>query len=169
MTPHFGCLTTSCLAQEIPDLFLGINRVQRLVPWTTVTMVKRRGLMLSVLQGGTLFWTQDHRLQSCSKKLVCLTVFVRFVAGTLPHLCSFLPPLPGLTLSVSAMAAVSDDVSISVNRLLDLPWGELHCKLNTGDGHIISLHSPEGWVVSCADRLTDCVWLIGFKIRINIF
>lgn len=94
MTPHFGCLTTSCLAQEIPDLFLGIDRAQRLVPWTTVTMVKRRGLMLSVLQGGTLFWTQDHRLQSCSKKLVCLTVFVHFVAGTLPHLCSFLPPPP---------------------------------------------------------------------------
>ncbi|XP_045910422.1 polycystic kidney disease protein 1-like 2 [Micropterus dolomieu] len=50
----------------------------------------------------------------------------------------------GLTLSAIAVAAVFDDVTITVKWLLDLPRGNLSCKLSTGDGHVIYLHSPEG-------------------------
>ncbi|XP_038575816.1 polycystic kidney disease protein 1-like 2 [Micropterus salmoides] len=50
----------------------------------------------------------------------------------------------GLTLSAIAVAAVFDDITITVKWLLDLPRGNLSCKLSTGDGHVIYLHSPEG-------------------------
>lgn len=71
---------------------------------------------------------------------LCLSVFMEalLVTGT-GH---FLPP--GLTLSAIAVAAVFDDVTITVKWLLDLPRGNLSCKLSTGDGHVIYLHSPEG-------------------------
>uniref|UniRef100_A0A8P4G0C2 Polycystic kidney disease protein 1-like 2 n=1 Tax=Dicentrarchus labrax TaxID=13489 RepID=A0A8P4G0C2_DICLA len=50
----------------------------------------------------------------------------------------------GLTLSVSTVAAVFDDVTISVKWLLNLPQGNLICKLSTGDDHVTYLHRPEG-------------------------
>uniref|UniRef100_A0A667YRT0 Polycystic kidney disease 1 like 2a n=1 Tax=Myripristis murdjan TaxID=586833 RepID=A0A667YRT0_9TELE len=49
----------------------------------------------------------------------------------------------GLKLSVSKLAAVFDNVTISVKWLLHSFGGNLTCKLSTGDGHIIYLHSPE--------------------------
>ncbi|XP_034417690.1 polycystic kidney disease protein 1-like 2 [Cyclopterus lumpus] len=50
----------------------------------------------------------------------------------------------GLTLSVSTVAAVLDNVAISVEWLLRAPQGKPSCKLSTGDGRVIHLHSPEG-------------------------
>ncbi|XP_031725951.1 polycystic kidney disease protein 1-like 2 [Anarrhichthys ocellatus] len=50
----------------------------------------------------------------------------------------------GLTLSMSTTAAVFDDVTISVKWLLRDPHGNPSCKMSTGDGHVIYLHSPEG-------------------------
>lgn len=126
-------------------LFLGINRAQRFVPWT------KRIDIVSAASWNSFFQIIVYNLVPRSWS-VCLSLssLLQALCFTSAH---FSPP-PGLTLSVSAVAAVSDDISISVNWLLDLQRGDLNCKLTTGDGHIIYLHSPEGWVASCADRLT---------------
>ena len=147
MTPHFGCLTTSCQAQEIPSLVLRHQQS------TEICSLNEEDWYC---QCGELELFSGHKIivynlvpRSWS---VCLSLssLLQALCFTSAH---FSPP-PGLTLSVSAVAAVSDDISISVNWLLDLQHGDLNCKLTTGDGHIIYLHSPEGWVASCADRLT---------------
>ncbi|KAM9346888.1 polycystin-1-like protein 2 [Symphorus nematophorus] len=57
----------------------------------------------------------------------------------------------GLTLSVSAVAAVFNDVTISVKWLLHL---HLSCKLNTGDNHFVRLHSSEGLESSVVHKYT---------------
>lgn len=51
--------------------------------------------------------------------------------------------LSGLTLTVSTVAAVFNDINISIKWLLDLSWRMISCKLSTGDGHVIYL-DPEG-------------------------
>ncbi|XP_044072039.1 polycystic kidney disease protein 1-like 2 [Siniperca chuatsi] len=60
----------------------------------------------------------------------------------------------GLTLSVTTVAAVLNDVTISVKWLLPLPQENLSCKLSTGDGHVIYLHSPEGLESSVIHKYT---------------
>lgn len=63
----------------------------------------------------------------------------------LRHFATFLLIFPqGITLLVSAVAAVLNDVHISIQLLILLPQGNLICKLSTGDGHVIYLHNPEG-------------------------
>nr|XP_040057277.1 polycystic kidney disease protein 1-like 2 isoform X1 [Gasterosteus aculeatus aculeatus] len=60
----------------------------------------------------------------------------------------------GLTLSVSAAAAVFEEVTISWKWLLDLPQGNPSCKLSTGDGRVIDHHSQEGLERSEAHKYT---------------
>lgn len=45
---------------------------------------------------------------------------------------------------MAAVAAIFNDVNIDVHWLLDLPQGNLSCKLGTGDGHVTYLYSPAG-------------------------
>ncbi|TKS67513.1 Polycystic kidney disease protein 1-like 2 PC1-like 2 protein [Collichthys lucidus] len=60
----------------------------------------------------------------------------------------------GLTLSVSIVAAVFDDIAISVKWLLHLPEGNLQCNLSPGDGLVINLHSLEGLESSMVHKYT---------------
>ncbi|KAM6955775.1 polycystin-1-like protein 2 [Lycodopsis pacificus] len=60
----------------------------------------------------------------------------------------------GLTLSVSTAAAVFDEVTISVKWLLRDPHGNPSCKMSTGDGRVIYLHSPEGFESSEVHKYT---------------
>ncbi|XP_076603671.1 polycystin-1-like protein 2 [Chaetodon auriga] len=57
-----------------------------------------------------------------------------------------------LTLSTLAVAAVLDDVTISMKWLAHLSRGNLNCKLNTGNSDVIYLHSPEGLESSVVHR-----------------
>ncbi|KAK2906286.1 hypothetical protein Q8A73_010229 [Channa argus] len=50
----------------------------------------------------------------------------------------------GLSLAMSTVAAVFNDITITVKWLLDLSWVNVDCKLSTGDGHVIYLDSPVG-------------------------
>uniref|UniRef100_A0A3Q3GKD7 Polycystic kidney disease 1 like 2a n=1 Tax=Labrus bergylta TaxID=56723 RepID=A0A3Q3GKD7_9LABR len=45
------------------------------------------------------------------------------------------------------VGSVYDDVTIRVKWLLDLPQGDINCKLSTGDGHIFDLRVSKGSVV----------------------
>ncbi|XP_072253760.1 polycystin-1-like protein 2 [Leuresthes tenuis] len=60
----------------------------------------------------------------------------------------------GLALSMKNMSAVSDDVIIRVKWLAQLPQETLVCMLNTGDGHIFHLHSPDGLESSMVYKYT---------------
>ncbi|XP_041663058.1 polycystic kidney disease protein 1-like 2 [Cheilinus undulatus] len=75
-----------------------------------------------------------------------------------PHLGSYLSVeyhcQEGLTLSVSTVAAVYDDVTIRVKWLLDLPRGNLECKLSTGEGQIFYLHISDRLESSVMYRYT---------------
>ncbi|XP_070832678.1 polycystin-1-like protein 2 [Chaetodon trifascialis] len=57
-----------------------------------------------------------------------------------------------LMLSTLAVAAVFADVTISMKWFIHLPQGNLNCKLNTGNSHVIYLHSPEGLESSVVHR-----------------
>lgn len=50
----------------------------------------------------------------------------------------------GLALSMTTVAAIFNEVNIDVHWLLDLPQGNLSCKLSTGDGHVTYLYGPGG-------------------------
>ncbi|XP_071754722.2 polycystin-1-like protein 2 [Centroberyx gerrardi] len=68
----------------------------------------------------------------------------------------------GLKLSMSELAAVFDDVTVSVKWLLRSFWGDLTCKLSTGDGHIIYLHSPDGLESSVVHKyIHPSVFVVG--------
>ncbi|TKS67505.1 Polycystic kidney disease protein 1-like 2 PC1-like 2 protein [Collichthys lucidus] len=60
----------------------------------------------------------------------------------------------GLTLSVSIVAAVFDNIAISVKWLLHLPEGNPQCNLSPGDGLVINLHSLEGLESSMVHKYT---------------
>ncbi|KAM9851174.1 polycystin-1-like protein 2 [Aulostomus maculatus] len=60
----------------------------------------------------------------------------------------------GVLLSVSSVAAVFNDVTINVKWLLDLPTGNLRCKLSAGDNHAVHLHSPQRLEHSVVHRYT---------------
>ncbi|KAM4608650.1 polycystin-1-like protein 2 [Polymixia lowei] len=60
----------------------------------------------------------------------------------------------GLKLAVSEQAAVYENVTISVKWLRYSLQDNLTCKLSTGDGHIIDLHSPERLESSVVHKYT---------------
>ncbi|XP_068592767.1 polycystin-1-like protein 2 [Cebidichthys violaceus] len=84
----------------------------------------------------------------CHGRQVCqIAEVVGSFAEPCPQLGSYLSVdhhcKDGLTLSVSTAAAVFDDVAISVKWLLRDP--NPRCKMSTGDGRVIHLHSPQGF------------------------
>lgn len=59
------------------------------------------------------------------------------------HVC-FFPPA-GLTLSVtSEVAAVFDDVTITLHWLFNVHQDDVSCTLQTGDGHDIAVDVTDG-------------------------
>uniref|UniRef100_A0AAQ6AF67 Polycystic kidney disease 1 like 2a n=1 Tax=Amphiprion ocellaris TaxID=80972 RepID=A0AAQ6AF67_AMPOC len=60
----------------------------------------------------------------------------------------------GLTLTMNTVAAVFDDVTITVKWFIHLPQENLSCRLNTGDGQVVHLHSPEGLESSVVHKYT---------------
>ncbi|KAM7380789.1 hypothetical protein PAMP_004062 [Pampus punctatissimus] len=76
--------------------------------------------------------------------------------------------LTGLTLSVSTVAAVFTDVTISLRWLLHLPRGNFSCKLSAGDNHVIYLHSSEGLESSVMHKYTyPSAFVVTAKCTIN--
>ncbi|KAM6934543.1 polycystin-1-like protein 2 [Xenentodon cancila] len=61
----------------------------------------------------------------------------------------------GLVVSVTAVAAVADDVTITVKCLICLPQKRLDCKLSTGDGHILHLLGPQGLEITMVHKYTN--------------
>ncbi|XP_037646091.1 polycystic kidney disease protein 1-like 2 [Sebastes umbrosus] len=96
----------------------------------------------------------------CNGRQVCqISEVVDSFSEPCPQLGSYLSVdyhcKDGLTLSVSTVAAVFDDITISVKWLMvHLPQENLSCKLSTGDGHVISLHRPEGLESSVVHKYT---------------
>ncbi|KAF7660847.1 hypothetical protein LDENG_00274450 [Lucifuga dentata] len=85
----------------------------------------------------------------CQGRQVCQDVgFGDSLGESCPWLGSYLSVdyhcKEGLTVFVSSVAAVLDDVTITVKWLLHSSGGELSCHLSAGDGKIFHLHSPEG-------------------------
>nr|XP_033965449.1 LOW QUALITY PROTEIN: polycystic kidney disease protein 1-like 2 [Pseudochaenichthys georgianus] len=85
----------------------------------------------------------------CNNRKVCHLIanVVDLFGEPCPQLGSYLSVdyhcKDGLTLSVSTVAAVFDDVNVKVKWLLYPPEESLRCKLSTGDGHVIDLPTPE--------------------------
>ncbi|XP_027146940.1 polycystic kidney disease protein 1-like 2 [Larimichthys crocea] len=95
----------------------------------------------------------------CHGRSLCnITEVVESFSEPCPQLGSYLSLdyhcNDGLTLSVSIVAAVFDDITISVKWLLHLPEGNLQCNLSPGDGLVIYLHSPEGLESSMVHKYT---------------
>ena len=75
---------------------------------------------------------------TAGKKTICIIHFHTFLF------------LSGLHLLMSKLAAVFDNVTITVKWLLHPYKGNLTCTLNAGDGHTIDPYSPAEW----AEHLT---------------
>ncbi|XP_071389094.1 polycystin-1-like protein 2 [Centroberyx affinis] len=115
----------------------------------------------------------DSLAGQCQGRQVCqAAVAVDSLVDPCPGLGSYLSVdyhcKDGLNLSMSELAAVFDDVTISVKWLLRSFWGDLTCKLSTGDGHIIYLNSPDGLESSVVHKyIHPSVFVVGAECTSN--
>uniref|UniRef100_A0A8C7KXB5 Polycystic kidney disease 1 like 2a n=1 Tax=Oncorhynchus kisutch TaxID=8019 RepID=A0A8C7KXB5_ONCKI len=147
---------------EIDDSFYGRKTVHycRTSPTSSATSTQEECSWIDVVDSVT---GDCHGLQACQA-----TADVASFGEPCPGLGSYLSVeyncKDGLHLLMSKLAAVFDNVSITVKWLLHPFQGNLTCTLSAGDGHNIDPYSPEELESSVVHKYTrPGVFLVGVE------